>query len=186
MDSISVLNVGSGSGVTDSLLKPHVHSIHGVEVSLAMVEQAQQRNPDCVYELYDGERLPFDDGAFDLVLTICVLHHVPPTQWPSFTAELVRVVAPGGVVTIIEHNPLNPLTRRAVNVCEFDEDAVLVSHRRAGRLLEAAGAGPVEIHHFLFSPLAGRLGSGLDRALAAVPFGGQYAAVARRRLGARG
>jgi hypothetical protein len=83
---------------------------------------------------------------------------------------------------VIEHNRLNPLTRRAVNGCEFDADAVLVPQRVAQRLLERGGAGPVEIHHFLFSPFRGALGRELDRRLAGICLGGQYAAVARRRV----
>jgi SAM-dependent methyltransferase len=182
MEAVSVLNVGCGSGVTDSLLRPYVGSLHGVEVSPGMVELARRQNPDCVYGLYDGETLPYPDGAFDMVLTICVLHHVPPRQWEAFIAELVRVAAPGGVVVVIEHNRLNPLTRRAVNTCELDADAVLVPQRVAARLLEAGGAGPVEVHNFLFSPFPGRLGTALDRRLAGLSIGGQYAAVARRRI----
>lgn len=182
LDTASILNVGCGSGVTDSLLRPHVRSLQGVEVSPLMVGKAQQRNPNCAYQLYDGKHLPFTDGAFDLVTTICVLHHVPPPQWAPFISELVRVARPGGVVVVIEHNRLNPLTRRAVSTCEFDRDAVLVPARVAARLLDAAGAGPAETHNFLFAPLGGRVGAVIDRTLSGVPLGGQYASVARRRL----
>ncbi len=180
MATASVLDVGCGAGVTGAMLKPHVGSVHGVDVSPLMVEQARQRDPGCSYEFFDGSRLPFAEGSFDLVVTICVLHHVPPDRWSSFTAELVRATRPGGLVVIIEHNRLNPLTRRAVNACEFDHDAVLVPQARARRLLHAAGAGPAEIHNFLFSPLGGLPGSALDRMLSSVPLGGQYAAAARR------
>jgi len=180
--SASVLDVGCGVGITDNMLRPHVGSLHGVDVSAAMVEQAGRRNPDCIYQAYDGECLPFADSTFDLVMTICVVHHVPPHQWEAFTSELVRVTRPGGLVTIIEHNRLNPLTRRAVSTCEFDEDAVLVPQRRIARLLDKAGAGPVETRHFLFSPLGGRVGAEIDHVLAAFPLGGQYVSAARRRV----
>jgi SAM-dependent methyltransferase len=176
----SVLDVGCGSGVTDGLLRPYVGSLHGVDVSEAMVEQARSRNPGCTYEIYDGRRLPFELGQFDLVATICVLHHVPPDRWSQFAAELVRVVRPGGVIVIIEHNRLNPLTRRAVNHCEFDRDAVLVPHRRAARLLREAGADPVETRHFLFSTFERGLGPALERHFRRLPAGGQYASIAIR------
>ena len=177
-----VLDVGCGAGVTDELLQPYVGSLHGVDVSKQMVAQAKVRNPSAMYEPYDGEHLPFPDGSFDFVLTICVVHHVPPPRWSDFVQEMARVTRPGGLVAILEHNPLNPLTRRAVSTCEFDEDAVLVPHRRATRLLRDAGVGPVEVCNFLFSPFEGRVGSRIDQWLARVPFGGQYVAAGRRHL----
>jgi len=40
------------------------------------------------------ERLPFADGAFDVVVAADVLEHVP--DLPAAVAELARVLAPGG------------------------------------------------------------------------------------------
>ncbi|MGX6449160.1 class I SAM-dependent methyltransferase, partial [Patulibacter sp. S7RM1-6] len=36
-------------------------------------------------------RLPFDDGAFDLVYSSSVVEHIPPAQRPAFARELLRV-----------------------------------------------------------------------------------------------
>ncbi len=44
----------------------------------------------------DAERLPFEDGSFDLVLGHAVLHHLP--DLPASFAELARVLAPGGTL----------------------------------------------------------------------------------------
>ena len=44
----------------------------------------------------DAERLPFDDGSFDLVLGHAVLHHIP--DLPRAFAEFTRVLAPGGTL----------------------------------------------------------------------------------------
>lgn len=181
VDDARVLDVGCGSGVTASMLRPYVRSVHGVDVSPFMIDRAQERTTDCSFQAFDGQRIPLPDASFDLVMTICVLHHVPPARWEPFVAEMARVARPGGLVVIIEHNRLNPMTRRAVSTCPFDVDAVLVSQRRAKALLCAAGAGPVAIENFLFSPLRGRVGETLDSWLSPVPLGGQYAAVGRRR-----
>ncbi len=47
-------------------------------------------------EQVDAERLPFDDGSFDLVLGHAVLHHIPHLD--RAFAEFARVLAPGGTV----------------------------------------------------------------------------------------
>jgi SAM-dependent methyltransferase len=44
----------------------------------------------------DAERLPFEDGAFDLVLGHAILHHIPDLD--RAFAEFHRVLAPGGTV----------------------------------------------------------------------------------------
>src|SRR5262249_59211928 len=105
-----------------------------------MVERATERNPWAIYSAYDtGEPLPYDEGSFDVAFAICVFHHVPPLERPALTAEMARVTRPGGLVAIFEHNPWNPLTRKAVRDCPFDEDAVLLSRPNARRLLDGAG-----------------------------------------------
>jgi ubiquinone/menaquinone biosynthesis C-methylase UbiE len=44
----------------------------------------------------DAERLPFDDGSFDLVLGHAVLHHIPDLA--GAFSEFARVLRPGGAV----------------------------------------------------------------------------------------
>ena len=62
--------------------------------------QAADRNPGVSYRPYDGRRLPYEDGQFDAAVTICVMHHVPPAQWPAFAAEMKRVVRRGGLAVV--------------------------------------------------------------------------------------
>ncbi len=81
-------------------------------MSAACIQTARERNASVDYSVYDGQRLPYDDASFDFAYTICVMHHVPPAQWPAFAAEMRRVVKPGGMAAVFEHIPYNPLTRR--------------------------------------------------------------------------
>ena len=61
-----------------------------------------------------------------------------------------RVCRPGGLIVLFEHNPWNPLTRRAVRGCEFDRDAELLSRREASRLLSEAGVEDRRGRYILF------------------------------------
>ncbi len=84
-------------------------------------------------------------------------------------------------MAVFEHNPYNPLTRHAVNTCELDQDAVLLSSREAAELLKNAADVNPESRHFLFSPFGGAIGCSLDRHFRNVRLGGQYAAWVYRR-----
>lgn len=176
----TVLDVGCGAGITDSFLLPHVGSVHGVDVSAEMVSAAAQRNPTATYELYDGGRLPFEDGRFDLVFAACVLHHVPPADWSRFLAELWRVTAKRGVAVIIEHNPANPLTRKAVRACPFDEDATLARPRHVAATLLRLGVRRVERRYMTFLPIDRRWAQRIEDSLGWLPAGAQYMVTARQ------
>jgi ubiquinone/menaquinone biosynthesis C-methylase UbiE len=173
------LDVGCGIGLTDPLVLPHVGSLHGVDVSEAMVERARERNPDVEYRVYDGSRLPYEDGRFDLVFAICVLHHVGQEARAPFLRELRRVARPDGVIAVFEHNPWNPVTRRVVRACAFDEDVDLLARRRMTNGFEEARIEVTDAAYLLFSPWRSRFIRRLERAVAWLPLGAQYVVAGR-------
>ncbi len=173
-----MLDVGCGDGLTDQFLTAHPWQLLATDLSSKSVEQAQVRNPGVTYVVGQEDRLPFDDRSMDLCFTICVMHHVPPPMWTPFLREMRRVLKPGGLAMILEHNPFNPLTRLAVNRCPFDADAVLLSNRELKRHLLEAELKPVSTNYFLFTPWE-RL-KFLDFVLGWVPLGAQYCAIAAR------
>lgn len=113
-------------------------------------------------------------------MTICVMHHVLPADWRDFVAKLRQVTRPGGLVCVIEHNPLNPLTRIAVARCAFDRDAVLLRAAQTEQLLTEAGLSDVATRYFLFLPMMSPLTRRIERRLGRLPLGAQYATWGRR------
>jgi len=59
------------------------------------------------YRHYDGQRLPFPDQSFDVVLLAFVLHHA--ANWPTVLDEAVRVSKRG--VILLEDTPETPAER---------------------------------------------------------------------------
>jgi SAM-dependent methyltransferase len=171
---LAVLDVGCGTGETDRFLGGAFRSLHGADISEGLLDRARQTNPGVEYRLYEPGPLPYDDDAFDLAFCINVMHHVPPPEWPAFVAEMGRVTRRGGIVAVFEHNPLNPLTRRVVSRCAFDEEAVLLRRRRAEQLLEGAGLLPAEGAYILFLPVGAGWARAVERPLRWVPLGAQY------------
>lgn len=172
----AMLDVGCGVGSLHPLLRGLVGCLAGIDVSAASIAQARAENPQVDYRAFDGKTFPHESASFDLVTAICVLHHVPPADWPAFTAEMRRVVRPGGLVCIIEHNPLNPLTRLAVMRCEFDRDAHLLGAGKTQRLMAASGLRGIGARYFLLLPWAGGLARRFETGLRHFPLGAQYAA----------
>jgi SAM-dependent methyltransferase len=176
---VRALDVGCGVGSLHPYLEGAFASLDGCDVSQESLLRAGQKNPHVAYRTCASSKLPYDDGAFDLAFASCVVHHVPPASWLDWFREMRRVVRPGGVACIIEHNPYNPLTRLAVLRCPFDDDAVLLSAAKAASLFQEAGFKEVRSEHFLLLPSARPFARKVERSLSVVPLGAQYACSAR-------
>lgn len=93
-----ILEIGVGAG-TDHLQWARAGcDCHGVDLTDAAIETTRQRLD--LYQLsshlqrVDAERLPFDDGAFDLVWSWGVIHHARNPE--NIVAEIHRTLKPGG------------------------------------------------------------------------------------------
>jgi ubiquinone/menaquinone biosynthesis C-methylase UbiE len=93
----SVLDVGAGTGRAMRFLRercPGV-TVKGIEPVAALREQGYRNGiPEADLVDGDGSRLPFADGAFDLVCEFAVLHHVPK---PAVVVDEMNRVAKRGV-----------------------------------------------------------------------------------------
>lgn len=174
-----LLDVGCGIGALHPAISPLFSSISGVDVSKDSIDRARDDNPENAYHHYSGAELPFEDDSFDMTLAACVMHHVPTQHWVRFMDEMSRVVAPGGMVCLIEHNPINPATSLSVARCPFDADAVLLGAGNMRRRMRSAGLLDVATRHFVFFPSNKPSIRKLERLLHWLPLGAQYAGIGR-------
>jgi SAM-dependent methyltransferase len=184
LPSARVLDMGCGTGATDRLLRPMVGSLAGLDTSTEMVARARIDCTDVDHRVYDGETLPFEPETFDIAFAFNVMHHVSPDKWEGFAEQMVTAVRPGGLCVIVEHNRLNPVTRRSVRNCSFDEQAVLVRPTDAQRVFRRAGGQVVAKWYVLFTPRGGQRTFQAEEFLSWLPLGGQFL-YAVRRLGRR-
>ena len=88
-----VLEVGSGTGAfADRVARELAAEVSAVDVSPRMVEVARELGVSA--RVGDVQSLPFDDGDFDCVAALWVLHHV--TDLDRGLAEIARCLRPGG------------------------------------------------------------------------------------------
>jgi SAM-dependent methyltransferase len=73
--NVRILDAGCGIGLTDRYLKAAFPNITGFDVSPKSVELAAQANPELSYCCDPAGQLPFEDGRFEVVFAICVVHH---------------------------------------------------------------------------------------------------------------
>ncbi|ABD89706.1 class I SAM-dependent methyltransferase [Rhodopseudomonas palustris] len=175
-----LLDIGCGPGLIHAFLPAAEIQLTGVDVNAGAIAAAQAQHQANAYLTYDGRALPFEDASFDIAVAICVIHHVPPAEWGGFVREVRRVLRPGGVMVVCEHNPLNPLTRLAVHRCKFDHDAVLLRAGSMAKLMRDADFEPAQIEYIFFTPFDVAIVKRLERAIRWLPLGAQYVATARK------
>ena len=172
------VDVGCGRGDLMRIGAKHFGVAMGCDVSTEMLAACEGLD---VRPQTDLNKLPFDDESFDLATAVCVYHHVVPEARAGLTAEIARILRPGGVACIIEHNPVNPATQIIVRRLPVDRDAQLLTWNTAHRLLVAAGLTKLQTTHFLFFPESVyRRAHRIEAALTRLPLGGQYAAYASK------
>jgi SAM-dependent methyltransferase len=175
------LDLGCGKGALLGLLCSDFNQTAGCDVSAAMMPQVSQARRIETRVQEHPLRIPFGDAEFDLITAVCVYHHVPPGDRRTLTGEIARVLRPGGIFCMIEHNLNNPVTRRIVSRTPVDADAILLPVTEARQLAAGAGLAPIEQDYFLYFPQAlyrylGRMEAWLSK----VPLGGQYALFSRK------
>lgn len=134
----NVLEIGAGSGAMAAEVLARFRGIRMTVTDFddTMVTAAAQRlagesNRTTIRQA-DASALPFNESAFDAVLSFLMLHHT--VAWEDALAEAVRVLAPGGTLVgydllpswparalhrlegaphrLIDHHELEPLLKR--------------------------------------------------------------------------
>ena len=93
-----VLDVACGPGALLATLAPRVRRTVGLDLTPAMLQLARAAAPKAWCVRGAAERLPFDDGAFSLVVCTWAFHHFASP--PRVLREMTRVCAPGGRVVV--------------------------------------------------------------------------------------
>jgi SAM-dependent methyltransferase len=175
---MSYLDLGCGKGELAVSLRGDFARTCGCDPSAGMLKAAAGIETTVQH---DPRTIPYPDATFNFVTAVCVYHHVPVAARAGLTAEVWRVLKPGGTFAIIEHNPYNPVTTGIVKRTPVDADAILLKPGETTALLTGSGFSMDELRFFLYFPekLYKKFGA-LEGWLGAVPLGGQYAAFARK------
>ena len=97
--SAKLLDVGCLEGGYTCMYAERVGAgfVHGLDVSL--VDRARAKGIEAIqFDLNSGEKLPYGDAEFDVVVCIESLEHIYPTDF--VLAEIRRILKPGGTAII--------------------------------------------------------------------------------------
>lgn len=148
--------------------------IHGCDISQKSLEIAKESNQDADFFLIDNENINRFTGQFDVVSISCVFHHIEPALRKDTIEKIYSLLKPGGLVYIFEHNPYNPVTRKIVKDCVWDEDAILLPAKESRQLMDHAGFSVKKKQYTIFFPAFLKILRPFEKFLGFIPLGGQY------------
>lgn len=176
---LKVLDFGCGIGDTSNYLKkclPHAE-VYGTDTSLNAIEYAKKRFPDIHFYLINE----LQETNFDLCYCNGVFHHIIPSQRAEVINFIYSKLHQGGIFSLFDNNPLNPGTRIVMSKIPFDRDAIIISSKKAGKLLEKDKQFKILEKRFLFYfPKKLRFLRFIEKYLIHVPFGAQYCVLAQK------
>ena len=100
-----VLELGCGSGGLASVLDEKGVSIIASDIAQTAIDHAQKQHPDIDFRVHSGDKLPYDDQSFDIVMSFDVLEHLPNVD--QHLSEVRRVLKPDGYYLLQTPNKLS-------------------------------------------------------------------------------
>lgn len=173
-----ILDFGSGVGEAVPFLVSEFDPqlLVCVDESIDSLRILKTRHPSVVTSKPDG----VEYNEFDLVFVANVLHHVEKHERQQLVQDLTRRLRAGGILAIFEHNPLNPVTRRIVSNCLFDEGVRLLRPKEVKHYLQNEGSfSKIQKGYCLFAPEPLKQLRKVDRLLRKFPLGGQFYVIAQ-------
>ncbi len=100
-DGGRLLDIACGNGrLLKMLRQTRRFEGYGTDISEAMVRAAERDLPDMTFCTAPADKLPFEDGFFDVVTACTAFHHFPDVA--AFAREAHRVLAPDGRLYVAE------------------------------------------------------------------------------------
>lgn len=72
----NVLDFGCGIGRWTELLVKCSQKYYGIDLTEYAISVCKKQYPDQSFQVFDGDKIPFEDTNFDLIFTCVVLQHV--------------------------------------------------------------------------------------------------------------
>jgi ubiquinone/menaquinone biosynthesis C-methylase UbiE len=99
-----VLDVACGTGLFTHEIQRNFPDakITGVDLSPWYLKKAAKDYPQIEWLQANAENLPFADASFDVVTSIYLYHELPEKVREKISAELLRVLKPGGQLVFVD------------------------------------------------------------------------------------
>jgi ubiquinone/menaquinone biosynthesis C-methylase UbiE len=184
-ENCKLLDYGCGTGEMLKWLKllKFPGKLYGADVSEAMLVEAEKRwdvVPKPLFSCIGETKTDFLDNSFSFVVATVVFHHIDPDKRDAVLREIKRILIPGGILAIFEHNPFNPMTRLIVKRAVIDKNAKLLYPRETRNRINKASFTDSILEYIMFFPPNMKTLHRFEKYLTWFPLGAQYVVLGRK------
>jgi SAM-dependent methyltransferase len=106
-----VLDLGCAAGGVTHYLSTFGAEPVGIDLQPLAIERARELFPGLRFEVANATQLPFADASFDKAVAADFVEHIEDETFVAMSAELRRVLVPGGLFAIYAPNPRHLIER---------------------------------------------------------------------------
>ena len=106
-----IIDLGCAAGALTHYLSGFDASVVGVDAEERAIAKARSLFPDLEFAQADVADLPFSPGAFDKAVAGDLVEHLDDATFRAMLSELMRILVPGGTLSIYTPNPLHLIER---------------------------------------------------------------------------
>jgi SAM-dependent methyltransferase len=180
----SILEYGCGIGMNLNFIPEYFPGakVTGCDISAKSIQIASEKSPSVDFFHIEDSEVDKRKESFDLIFVSNVFHHIEPHLREKAVSNIYKMLDKNGVVFFFEHNPFNPVTRRVVNTCVWDTDAILLKPKESLGLFRNAGFSIKSKVYTLYFPAYMKFLRPIEKALWFLPMGGQYYITAEKKV----
>ena len=173
------LEIGCANGDAFQYLARNFSLVVGVDISLDKLLSASSNIPERTNVVLTGCRkegkvdYPFA-ASFKTIVAFSLLHHLDNREMVQVLREALRMLLPGGVLIILEYNPLNPLSLLTVTFGREDKGSRALFKREVRSLFTKCDIEIVDDGYLLFFPRSLSFLTTWEKKMRQLPFGGKY------------
>lgn len=101
-----ILDLGCGEGYGTKIISQYVKKIIGLDIEKETIEHASKKyqSKNCIFELYDGVKIPYKSNTFDAVISFQVIEHIQNDL--NYISEVYKVLKKNGIFIVTTPNKI--------------------------------------------------------------------------------
>lgn len=123
---MSVLDLGCGDGLDLAYYKTLGVEVSGFDISEKLVKIAKERLPEINIQIGSFEKMPFQNGYFDVVLSKYAIQTSGDLA-PVFE-EIYRVLKPGGILMYLVTHPFRQYFEKKNSMADYFKQEIVDAH----------------------------------------------------------
>lgn len=106
VENKTVLDVACGEGYGSSLLAENASKVVGMDIDKLVIAKANEKYGNSKLSFVEGNitQIPFEDNAFDVIISYETIEHVSEKIQKIFLSEIVRVLKQDGLLVMSTPN----------------------------------------------------------------------------------